>query len=133
MAQSALVGTVTDLQDHRVPDAEVKATNTTTGLQRSTRATSQGDYASSNLPVGSYVAVITKQGFSDYKADRVQAIVRHLRIFECPLGMLAAGGTQQTTMTEPLIQLDKSSASFCVALNRSRFANCPSMGEIGLA
>src|SRR5258708_19843462 len=51
---ATIVGTVTDPQKAVVAGAKITATNTATGLERSTNSTSPGDYPIPNLPPGVY-------------------------------------------------------------------------------
>ena len=59
-------GVVTDPTGAVIPGAQVKATQTDSGLIRTTVSTSNGDYALPNLPVGPYRLEVTNQGFERY-------------------------------------------------------------------
>jgi hypothetical protein len=59
-------GTVQDATGAAVPGAEIKATNTGTGITRTVTSGASGDYVLSNLPVGPYRLEATKQGFSTF-------------------------------------------------------------------
>jgi Carboxypeptidase regulatory-like domain len=69
-AQSAAVsqisGVVRDSSGSTVPNAQVKATQTATGLVRNTTSGSDGAYTLPSLPVGPYQLEVTKAGFSTY-------------------------------------------------------------------
>jgi hypothetical protein len=58
-----MIGTVTDSTGATVPGAQVTITNTGTGYTRSTKTNAQGEYRLEFLPVGSYNADITGNGF----------------------------------------------------------------------
>jgi hypothetical protein len=59
-------GTVHDVSGSSVPGAEVKATQTATGLVRSVTSGADGAYILPNLPVGPYLIEVVKEGFSRY-------------------------------------------------------------------
>ncbi len=49
-----------------IPNAEIKATQTDTGLVRTATSSTDGTYVLTNLPIGPYRLEVTKQGFSSY-------------------------------------------------------------------
>ena len=57
-------GTVRDASGSVVPAADVKATQTDTGVVRSTTSGTDGGYILAALPVGPYRLEITKDGFT---------------------------------------------------------------------
>src|ERR1700676_5454501 len=59
-------GTVQDSTGLAVPGAEVKATQTETGLVRTVTSGADGGYILTNLPVGPYQLEVSKDGFSKY-------------------------------------------------------------------
>lgn len=65
-ATSQIQGTVRDPTGAAVPEAVVKATQTSTGLVRTVTTGAAGDYVLSNLPLGPYRLDVTKAGFANY-------------------------------------------------------------------
>ena len=63
---SQIQGTVQDASGAPVPGAQVKATQTDTGVSREVTSGSDGVYVLSNLPIGPYRLEVTKSGFSTY-------------------------------------------------------------------
>jgi len=63
---SQIAGTVRDASGLAVPGAEVTATQTDTGLVRTTITSSDGTWVLPSLPVGPYRVDIKKEGFSAY-------------------------------------------------------------------
>ena len=59
-------GTVQDMSGLGVPGAQVKVTQTDTGLIRSTVTAADGSYILPSLPIGPYRMEVSKQGFSTY-------------------------------------------------------------------
>ena len=59
-------GIVTDASGGAVPGAEVKATQTDTGVVRTFTSGPNGEYALNNLAIGPYRLEVAKQGFATY-------------------------------------------------------------------
>src|SRR3984957_10323992 len=62
--RGGISGIVTDQTGSIVPEAAVKATNDATGLAYSTTASTSGEFAFADLPLGSYTVVVSRPGFS---------------------------------------------------------------------
>jgi len=58
---------VQDATGAAVPGAEVKATQTDTGIVRIATTSAEGAYVLANLPIGPYRLEVTKQGFAAYE------------------------------------------------------------------
>jgi len=65
-ATSQIQGVVLDPAGAAVPDAEIKATQTDTGVVRTTTSGSDGTYVLVNLAIGPYRVEVSKTGFSSY-------------------------------------------------------------------
>jgi hypothetical protein len=61
-----ITGVVRDSSGLAVPGAEVKVTQTATGLVRTAITEAAGEYVLPNLPVGPYQLEVTKEGFAKY-------------------------------------------------------------------
>jgi hypothetical protein len=68
---SQITGTVRDASGLAVPGAEVTATQTSTGLVRTTATSGDGTYVLPSLPVGPYRLEVKKEGFSTYVQNGV--------------------------------------------------------------
>jgi hypothetical protein len=84
---SQISGTVRDASGLAVPGAEVTATQTDTGLVRTTVTSSDGTYVLPSLPIGPYRMEIKKEGFSTYvqsgvvlQVDTVPAVDATLKV-----------------------------------------------------
>jgi hypothetical protein len=67
-AQTAaqITSVIRDSSGLAIPGAEIKATQTATGVVRTTLSGADGGYVLPNLPVGPYVFEVAKPGFSKY-------------------------------------------------------------------
>jgi hypothetical protein len=125
--RTAITGTVTDQQGNRVPQSTVRATESATGLRRETLTTSQGTYDLSGLPPGVYSIQFLKAGFSALTVEGVEQLVGQTRTLNVRLEL--AQGKQQTTVTEPLVQLDKVDATVGAAIERQQVSDLPINGR----
>ncbi len=128
VALSSLTGTVTDQLGNRIPGASVKAVEKSTSLERQTVTNSQGAFFIDHLPAGTYTVTISKDSFRQFTAFEVEEIVGRTQILNAGL-QLAKGPRQQTTITEPLIQLNKSDASVGTVVERAQTEELPLNGR----
>src|SRR6266487_5333741 len=70
--RGAINGTVTDPSGGDVPNAHVKATESTTGIDHATVTTSEGQFSFQDIPLGLYKVTVTATGFPAYTVDRVE-------------------------------------------------------------
>ncbi len=124
---SAITGIVTDQQGKPVPESRVHAIESATGFQRETLTTSQGAYEIPNLPPGSYTVEFAKAGFADLIARKVEQLVGQTRTLNARLEL--ARGQAQTTVTEPLVQLDKVDATVGTAIELQQLDDLPINGR----
>jgi hypothetical protein len=125
--RTAMTGTVTDQQGNRVPQATVRATGSATGFVRETQTTSTGTYELPGLPPGLYSVQFLKTGFTTLSVDTVEQTVGQTRTLNARLEL--AHGKDQTTVTEPLVQLDKVDATTGAAIELAQIDNLPVNGR----
>ncbi len=70
--RGAINGTVTDPSGAVVPNAQVKATENSTGIDHTTVTTSDGAFAFQDIPLGFYKVTVTASGFPVYTVDKVE-------------------------------------------------------------
>ena len=63
---SQISGTVQDSSGLAIPGAEVRATQTDTGVTRTAVSAADGGYLLPSLPIGPYRLEVSKQGFTSY-------------------------------------------------------------------
>jgi len=125
--RTAITGTVTDQRGNRVPQSRVRATESATGFQRETLTTSQGTYQLPGLPPGVYSVQFLKAGFAAFTVERVEQLVGQTRTLNARLEL--ARGQAQTTVTEPLVQLDKVDATVGTAIELQQLDDLPVNGR----
>ncbi|HUA87488.1 MAG TPA: carboxypeptidase regulatory-like domain-containing protein [Bryobacteraceae bacterium] len=125
--RSAITGTVTDQQGNRVPQCSIRATNSATGFERETVTTLQGTYELSGLPSGIYSVRFFKTGFSPRVLREVEQVVGQTRTLDARLGLEEA--REQTTVIEPLVQLDQVDAAVGAAIELAQIDDLPINGR----
>jgi carboxypeptidase family protein len=70
--RGAINGTVSDPSGALVPNAAVKATENSTGIDHNTVTTSEGTFAFQDIPLGLYKVTVSASGFPAYTVDKVE-------------------------------------------------------------
>jgi hypothetical protein len=125
--RSTLIGTVTDSSGARVAGASVRVTQVTTGLQRASTTSSLGTYALDSLPIGRYTVVISKAGFADFRAEQVEQLIGQTRTVDAQLSVKQE--TQITTVTQPLVALDRTGAALGSPIEQTQIEELPLNGR----
>jgi len=125
--RTAITGMVTDQQGTRVPLTKVRATERATGFERETLSTSEGTYDLPGLPPGIYSVQFLKAGFSAFTTEGVEQLVGQTRRLDVRLELTQEKA--QTTVTEPLVQLDEVDATVGVAIERAQVNDLPINGR----
>src|SRR5216684_3683053 len=93
--RGAINGTVTDPSGGVVPNAQVKATESATGLDHNTVTTSEGQFSFQDIPLGLYKVTVTATGFPAYTVDKVEVVAGQIYTLQVKLSL-----QQQTTTVE---------------------------------
>src|SRR6266436_9443386 len=95
--RGAINGTVTDPSGGVVPNAQVKATESTTGIDHTTLTTTEGQFAFQDLPLGSYKVSVTAQGFPPYAIDKVDVTAGSIYTLNVKLSLQATTTTVEVS------------------------------------
>jgi hypothetical protein len=90
--RGAISGTVTDPSGAVVPNAQVKATELSTGVDHATVTTTDGVFAFQDIPLGFYKVTVSASGFPAFAVDKVEVVAG--TIYTLPIKL-----TLQQTMT----------------------------------
>ena len=74
--RGAISGTVEDPSGAVLADAKVTSTHIATGVARSALTSASGDFSFPDLPVGAYLILASKTGFSEQKSQTEVAVSR---------------------------------------------------------
>ncbi|MGB2900403.1 MAG: TonB-dependent receptor [Candidatus Acidiferrum sp.] len=93
--RGSINGTVVDPSGAVVPNAQVKATESATGIDHNTVTTSEGQFSLQDMPLGLYKVTVTATGFPAYTVDKVQVVAGQIYSLQVKLAL-----QQQTTTVE---------------------------------
>ncbi|MEK6287652.1 MAG: TonB-dependent receptor [Acidobacteriota bacterium] len=110
-ATATIVGTVLDPQGGVVANATVVARNVDTGIERTTKSTSEGLYRFGNLPPGVYDVRVDAQGFSKAEVKAVKLQVGEQRDVNFALLVSGATATVDITASDALVETGKTDVS----------------------
>ncbi|HZT60562.1 MAG TPA: carboxypeptidase regulatory-like domain-containing protein, partial [Pyrinomonadaceae bacterium] len=94
--RGTILGTVTDPRGAVVPNANVTAKNTGTGLERTTTTDGEGNYTIAELPIGTYSVIVKATGFETFTVGNVVVEVASERRADVSLAVV--GTTDQFTV-----------------------------------
>jgi hypothetical protein len=125
--QSAAFATITgralDPKGASVPNVDVTATNTETGIARTTKTTSDGLFRFDNLAPGIYDVAIVAPGFSKAEAKSVKLQVGEQRDVNFNLALAGQSQTVEVTSELPLVEATKTDVS--TVIDEKAVANLP--------
>ena len=108
---ATLSGTITDPSGSVVPNAQVSARNTATGVTRTVTADAAGLYVAPNLLPGTYEVSVTAPGFSTSKESNLVLGVGAEQQLNFSLKVGETTQTVQVTEAAPLVQTTSSTLS----------------------
>jgi hypothetical protein len=124
---SQLNGVVNDASGSAIPGAAIKATQTATGVVRTTTSGVDGGYVLPNLPVGPYILEVTKEGFTKYVQ---QGIV--LEVDSAPtiaVSLQVGSVNEQVTVEATGLQTETRTASIGQVVDNARIMELPLNGR----
>src|SRR4029077_2467424 len=128
-AQTAaeITGRVTDPSKAAIPNAAVTATNSATGAVRKAPNDSQGNYALTELPVGTYSITVEHEGFQQLKQTGVTVNVATTVTLNLTLTVGAMKQEVVVSSEAPII--DKADASTGTVLDNQQVGELPINGR----
>ena len=124
---SQLNGTVRDASGSAIPGATVKATQTATGVSRTTASGADGTYVLPNLPGGPYMVEITKEGFNRYTQTGITLEVGAAPTID--VAMQVGSVNEQVTVEATALQTETRSASIGQVVDNTRIMELPLNGR----
>jgi outer membrane receptor protein involved in Fe transport len=121
-------GHVNDAQGGAVANADVKLENKATGLERSRKTDSKGDYAIDGLPlVGKYVLTVTAPNFSPAVETDIE--LRAGVAATVNFALKVAGTSAEVTVYGTTSGIDTDSAQISDRLDLTKIENTPILGD----
>ncbi len=125
--RSALTGTVKDQTGHGVSGVAIRVVRPADGLERNAAAGAAGAYAVQDLPVGTYEVTFSKPGFATVRYSEVAQTIGLTRTLDAVLSVAAQ--PQTVTISEPISQLDRTTASVGARTERRQVEELPLNGR----
>ena len=122
-----IAGIVTDSQGAAIARATVTASNTQTGLSRSSTSNDDGLYAILLLPPGMYNVSAEASGFASTNIKAVEVTVG--RTFDLKISMSASGVSEVVNVTAGSIQVQTTRSEADSVLNQAAIENLPINGR----
>ena len=117
----AVRGTVTDISGAVIPNATVRVTNETSGLDRTETTDALGQFAIPNIPFNPYTVTVTSPGFSPLTQNfEIRSVVG----VTLKLALQVAGGSQTVTV-EAQGDLIENDPTFHTDVDRAMFTEVP--------
>jgi hypothetical protein len=128
-AQTAgeITGQVLDPSKAAISNAAVTATNSATGAVRKAQTDSQGHYALTNLPVGTYSITVEHEGFQQLKQTGVMLNVATTVTLN--LTLTVGSVKQEVVVTSEAPIIDKADASTGTVLDNQEVGELPINGR----
>src|SRR5215472_3885234 len=124
---SQINGMVRDTSGLAIPGAVVKATQTQTGVVRTTTSAADGNYVLPNLPVGPYLVEVTKDGFSKYVQSGIVPQVETNPTVD--VSMRVGAVSEQVTVEANAAQVETRTASVGGVVDNKQIMEMPLNGR----
>ncbi|MDT8067684.1 MAG: carboxypeptidase regulatory-like domain-containing protein [Terriglobia bacterium] len=102
--RATITGTVKDATQAVVPGVQVRVTNVGTNDVTTTTTNSDGIYRVSNLPIGNYSIVFSKDGFKNLERNGLTLLVSQVATIDVALQVGTTGETVEVTAAAPMLQ-----------------------------
>jgi hypothetical protein len=124
---SNISGTVQDGSGLAVPGAEVRATQTETGLVRTVASSADGTYLLSNLPIGPYQLQVSKAGFSTYVQSGIVLQVNSNPTIE--VGLKVGAVSEQVQVEASAVVVETQNTGVGQVIDNQRVVDLPLNGR----
>src|SRR6266568_2752555 len=125
--RGAINGTVTDPSGGVVPNAQVKATESATGLDHNTVTTSEGQFSFQDIPLGLYKVTVTATGFPAHTVDKVEVVAG--QIYTLQVNLKLAQATTTVEVSAASLVLDTTTQTQTMTIPDDVVQNIPLNGR----
>jgi len=116
--RGTITGTVSDPAGAVVPNANIKVTNTQTGVVFETTSTTSGDYTISQLPAGEYEISLDVPGFSKFTRTGIRVLGAETARIDVSLTLGSAGQSITVTADASLLKTENAEQSTTMAVEK---------------
>src|SRR5579864_1500382 len=124
---SQINGTIKDSSGLAISGAAIKATQTATGVVRTTVSGADGGYVLPNLPIGPYLVEVTKEGFTKYAQTGIVLQIDTTPTIDVNLRVGAV--SEQVTVEGGAAQVESHSTSIGQVVDTQRVLEMPLNGR----
>jgi len=125
--RGSINGTVTDPSGGVVPNAQVKATESATGIEHTTVTTSDGQFSFQDMPLGFYKVTVTASGFPVFTVDKVEVVAG--TIYTLPVKLSLQGQATTVEVSAAALALDTTTQTQTMTLDESAVQDVPLNGR----
>jgi Carboxypeptidase regulatory-like domain/TonB dependent receptor-like, beta-barrel len=122
-AFATITGRALDPKGAAVPNATVTATNTETGIARTTQTTGEGLYRFENLPPGIYDVLVEASGFAKAEAKSIKLQVGEQR--DVNFNLELAGQKQSVVVTSEMALVETTKTDVSTVIDDKSVADLP--------
>jgi hypothetical protein len=123
----SISGRVTDPSGAVIPNAQLTAVNTGTGVQRTTRSDASGFYSFPDLPIGAYEVRVRHQGFKLFRATGLVLNANTALRVDATLQIGAT--TQSVTVTSAALHVETTSTQMGEVITGTQMTAIPLNGR----
>ena len=123
VTSTGIHGIVRDPSGAVVPNASVKATDTGTGIEKTTTTAQDGGFVFPNLQAATYKITVSAAGFQTAVLDTV--VVDAGRITDVPVQLAVGTATQTVEVGAAAPQLETTSSEVGTTINNNSIQNLP--------
>lgn len=125
--RGAINGTVTDPSGGVVPNAQVRATESATGIDHNSVTTSDGQFSFQDIPLGFYKVTVTASGFPVFTVDRVEVVAG--TIYTLPVRLSLQGQATTVEVSAAALVLDTTTQTQTMTIDENIVQNMPLNGR----
>jgi hypothetical protein len=125
--RGAINGTVTDPSGAVVPSAQVRATETATGIAHTTVTTSEGQFSFQDIALGTYKVSVVAKGFPAYTVDKVEVTAG--TIYTLNINLTLQTATTMVEVSAAALTLDTSTQTQTMTLSEDIVQDIPLNGR----
>src|SRR4051794_11803435 len=122
-----VTGIVSDASGASVPAAQIRLTNTATGIRWDAQSNESGNYTFSNLPPGPYEITVTREGFNTLNRRNINLVISQVARIDFTLNIGSTSESIDIKATAPL--LESSTASVGQLIETRAVSDLPLNGR----
>ena len=120
-------GTVTDASGGGVPGAEVKATNTQTGVAITVTTEADGKFQFLQLPVGHYDVDVSKTGFRTFRASNILLALN--QVYDLNAALQVGQLTESVQVEANPVQVETTTTQLGTVVDAQKIVDLPLLGR----